>query len=74
MPRSSIGDALAALTERVMTLPGVVGTAQGRRRGKPCLLVFLSRRSAALLRRIPGRVQGYPVTIKKTGNLRALGD
>jgi hypothetical protein len=72
MPRTSIDDALGALTERVMALPGVVGTAQGRRRGKPCLLVFLSRRTAALARRIPGQVQGYPVEVKETRGLRAL--
>lgn len=73
MPRASIDDALGTLTERVMVLPGVVGTAQGRRRGKPCLLVFLSRRTAALVRRIPGHVQGYPVVVKETRDLRALG-
>jgi hypothetical protein len=66
-------EALGALTERVMALPGVVGTARGRRRGKPCLLVFLSRRTAALVRRIPGHVQGYPVVVEETGDLRALG-
>ena len=42
----TIGDALKDLTDRVMSIPGVVGTAEGLCEGRPCLKVFLAKRSA----------------------------
>ena len=58
-------------TERLMALPGVVGTAQGEPDGKPCITVFVVEKTAALLEQIPGEIEGYPVSIEVTGIIRA---
>ena len=58
------------LTRQVMGRPGVSGTAVGQRRGKPCLLVYVSDREAG--RSIPREVGGYPVVVETTGSFRRL--
>ncbi len=65
------GDLEAArkeLTRQVMGRPGVSGTAVSERRGKPCLLVYVSDSEAG--RSIPKRVGGYPVVVETTGSFR----
>ena len=58
------------LTRQVMDLPGVVGTAIGERKGKPCLLVYLEDRKAG--RGLPRDVEGFPVVTEVTGGIRPL--
>jgi len=72
MPRRIISKALEDLTEQVMSIPGVVGTAQGLCGGRPCLKVFLTKQTPDLLRQIPRLFEGYRVTTEETGRLRAL--
>jgi hypothetical protein len=55
-----------------LSIPGVVGTAIGQRRGKPCIRVLVARRTKEIATRIPGKVDGYPVLIEETGPFRAL--
>ncbi len=72
MPRQVIAKALEDLTERVMSIAGVVGTAEGLCGGHPCLKVFLTKKTPDLLRRIPRVFEGYQVTTEETGRLRAF--
>ena len=58
------------LTEQVMDLPGVTGTAVGERKGKHCLLVYLKDREAA--RDVPRTMEGFPVETEVTGEIRPL--
>ena len=58
MPRPAIAKALEDLTERVMSIAGVVGTAEGLSGGRPCLKVFLTKKTPDLLRRIPRVFEG----------------
>jgi hypothetical protein len=58
------------LTNRVMDLPGVSGTAIGEKNGKPCLKVYLS--VADVWDRIPRTVGGFPVIIEVTGPFKKL--
>lgn len=58
------------LTDRVMGSPGVNGTAIGERRGKPCLLVYISDSKAGAL--LPKRVGGFPVEIELSGPFKRL--
>ncbi len=75
MPQRPIAEVLAAHTPELMALPGVVGTAQGARRdGAPVIVVMIARHDAALERRIPKRLEGWPVRIDVTGEIRALPD
>ncbi|MBM4183261.1 MAG: hypothetical protein FJ207_03440 [Gemmatimonadetes bacterium] len=62
---TTIADALRELTRSVMGRPGVSGTAIGERRGRPCLLVYLSDAKAS--RSLPKSVEGYPVVAETTG-------
>lgn len=71
MAKRPIEETLKDLTDRLMSIPGVEGTAEGRCGGKACIKVFVSKKTPALLRRIPAVVDGYPVTVEQTGEFRA---
>lgn len=74
MPPRSIEEVLAAHTDSLMSLPGVVGTAIGLCDSLPCIRVFLSDSSAVSRRKIPNRLDGYPVRVDVTGPVRPLKD
>ena len=59
-------------TDNLMALPGVVGTGQGLSDGKPCIRVFVLKKTPALLDKIPSTIDGYPVVVDETGVIRAL--
>jgi hypothetical protein len=62
-----IEQVLAAYTDSLMELPGVVGTALGRCDSVLCIRVFLLDSSAAVRRAIPDTLEGYPVRAEVTG-------
>lgn len=66
----SIDEVLAAHTDSLMTLPGVVGTAIGMCEGERCIKVFLADSNAATKSRIPPRLEGYRVVVEVTGTIR----
>ncbi len=56
-----------------MALPSVIGTAIGRHGDKPCILILTETTDSEQIRqRIPSTVEGYPVVIQHTGDIRAL--
>jgi len=74
MPRRTIEEALKAHTNRLMSIPGVVGTAQGLCEGKPCIKVLVVKKTAKLLRRVPVAADGYPVAVEETGAFHPFPD
>jgi hypothetical protein len=68
----TVKDVLARHSRDIMSIPGVVGTAEGRCGGKPCIKVYVEKKTPELVRRIPARVEGYPVEIEQTGKLKPL--
>lgn len=66
----SIEAVLASHTDSLMAVPGVVGTAIGLCDGSPCIRVLLAAANEATQRRIPKRLEGYPVTVEVTGQIR----
>jgi len=70
MQQRSIREALEDLTDHLMSIPGILGTAEGLCDGTPCIKVFVSRKTAAVLKAIPASVEGYPVSVEETGELR----
>jgi len=66
----TIREVLAAHTDTLMALPGVVGTAVGLRDGVACIRVFLADSSAAARGSIPAQLEGYPVKVEVTGPIR----
>ena len=70
MPRRTIEEALKAHTDRLMSIPGVVGTAQGLCEGRPCIKVFVAKKTPELLRQIPAAADSYPITVEESGEFR----
>jgi hypothetical protein len=67
-----IREVLRKHTDEIMEVPGVVGIAEGRYRGKPCVRVFVVQRTPELLDRLPASLDGYPVRVEESGEFRAL--
>jgi hypothetical protein len=61
-------------SEELMSLPGVVGAAQGICEGRDCIKVFVRKRTSELEQRIPPVLDGYPVEIEESGEFRPLPD
>lgn len=65
----SIDEVLAAHTDSLMALPGVVGTAIGLCEGERCIKVLVADSNPATKRRIPDRLEGYRVLVEVTGTI-----
>lgn len=70
MPTRSIDEVLAAHTDSLMAIPGVVGMAVGLCDGERCIKVLLADSNPATKRKIPGRLEGYRVVVEVTGTVR----
>lgn len=58
---------LADSTAAWMEIAGVEGTGLGRCEGRPCIVVYVARRTEEIDRRIPEAVAGHPVRVEVTG-------
>jgi hypothetical protein len=54
-----------------MAIPGVVGGGQGLCEGKPCIKVFVIKKTPDLEQKLPKTLDGYPVVIEETGEVKA---
>jgi len=68
----SIKTVLNEHTPNLMSIPEVVGTAQGLYNGKPCIKVFVSKITHDVKKQVPDTIEGYVVNIEKTGMFKAL--
>jgi hypothetical protein len=66
----SINEVLAAHSDSLMALPGVVGTAVGLCDGERCIKVLLAESNPATKSRIPARLEGYRVVVEVTGTIK----
>lgn len=71
-PVKRIEDVLKEHTDELMSVPGVVGTASGLCNRQPCIKVFVTQETPELKKKIPSRLEGYPVVIEETGEIRPL--
>ena len=72
MPAKPIEEVLSKHTDELMSIEGVVGTAQGLCDDKPCIRVFVIKKTPELDQRVPNVLEGYPVEVEETGGIRAL--
>lgn len=72
MTTKTVEEVLREHTGRLMSLPGVVGTAQGLCEEVPCIKVYVEKKTRGLLEKIPGSIDGYPVEVEESGEIRAL--
>jgi hypothetical protein len=70
VPARSINEVLAAHSDSLMALPGVVGTAVGLCDGERCIKVLLAESNPATKSRIPARLEGYRVVVEVTGTIK----
>lgn len=70
MPARSIDEVLAAHTDSLQSLPGVVGTAIASCEGERCIKVFVADSYPYSKARIPHRLEGYRVVVEVTGTIR----
>ena len=72
MPKKTIEAVLKEHTDRLMSISGVVGTAQGLCADKPCIKVYVVKKTPDLVKQIPSTLEGYSVEIQETGEIKAL--
>ncbi len=63
---------LKSHTPELMSIPGVVGTALGKQDGELCIKVLVIEKTPELTKKIPSTLEGFPVAIQQTGEIRAL--
>ncbi len=71
-PKKTVANVLQQHTGKLMAIPGVVGTGEGIYRGKPCILVFVEKKSPALMKKLPKVLEGYAVVIHEVGKVKPL--
>ncbi len=71
--RRPLAAVLKEHTAGLMAIPGVVGTGEGREGGQPAFLVLVARDTPELRAGLPREIEGYPVVIRVTGEVRGLG-
>jgi hypothetical protein len=69
--KMTVAEVLAKYTDTWMKIPGVTGTGEGKSDGKPCIMVFIERKSEAIKKKIPKEAGGYKVVLKETGKIQA---
>ncbi len=72
MASKTIEEVLNENTRELMSIPGVVGTAQGLCSGKPCIKVYVVKKTPDLDKKIPKSIEGFPVSIEETGEITPL--
>lgn len=68
-----IDDVIREHSDSLMAIPGVVGLYHGEdEEGRTCLKVMVKERTPELERRLPKNIEGYPVVIEETGEIRPM--
>ena len=75
-PKRDINGVLRDHDKKLLAIPGVVGVYVAvLEDGKsPCLKVMLARKTPESERDIPKSIEGYPVVVEVTGEIRPLGN
>jgi hypothetical protein len=74
MQYADVMRAMNAHAQRLMAVPGVVGVAVGALGdGRPCIRVYVVKRTREHGERIPAEIEGYPVDIEESGEIRPMG-
>jgi hypothetical protein len=71
----TIDEVIKLYSDSLMTIPGVVGLYHGLDdSGRTCLKVMVKEKTPELEKRIPERIEGYPVVIEETGEIKPMGN
>ncbi len=72
MTSKTIEEVLETHTNYLMSIPGVVGVAQGSCDNEPCIKVYARRITPELRRQLPKTLEGYKVISVETGEFEEL--
>jgi hypothetical protein len=64
-------EALDRHQDRLMAIPGVEGVGIGGSDDAPMLVVMVRHGGAAMRKKLPTRVEGFPVKVEVTGEITA---
>jgi len=71
-PKLSAAEVIAAHSASLMAILGVTGVYQGESHGRTVLRVMVYSSADSSYRRIPRRIEGYPVEIEVSGYIRPM--
>lgn len=75
MPTRDINEVKEEHVKELMAIPGVVGVYVGTLEdGTPCIGVMVIKKSPEFEKKIPKFLEGHPVKIDETGEIKPLGD
>ena len=74
MPEDAVRAVLAKHAQTLVSLPGVVGVAEGETGGRPCITVYVVEKTPRLERQVPTELEGWPVVVRESGEFRAIDD
>ena len=72
MSSITIQEVLKTNTPDLMSIPGVVGTAIGEQNDELCIKILVIEKTPELMKNIPSTLEGFPVSIKETGEIMSL--
>lgn len=72
MGPKKIEQVLKEHTDELMSIPGVVGTAIGLCDERPCIKVYVVKKTPEIDQKIPDSLEGYPVMTEESGEFRKL--
>ena len=72
MPNETMQSVLERHAQRLVSLPGVVGVAEGETEGRPCITVYVAEKTADVVGQIPSELEGWPVVVRESGEFRGL--
>ena len=73
MAKRDINQVKDAHTPELMAIPGVVGVYIGQiKDNQPCIGVMVVKKTPELLKKIPKDLDGYPVKIDETGEIKPM--
>ena len=70
--KKSIKTVLNENTDRWMEISGVVGTAIGEAAGRPCIKIYVVKKTEKMSKQLPAKVEGFPVIVQESGEIRAI--
>jgi hypothetical protein len=70
-----IDKVMDAHVDDLMAIDGVTAVAVGALDdGRPCIQVYVARKTDELARRIPKMLEGHPVIVEESGFIRPMSD
>jgi len=72
-PMKDINEVIKVYSKSLMAIPGVVGLYHGLDdEGRSCLKIMVKEKTPEIVKRIPEQIQGYPVVIDETGEIKPM--